>query len=396
VKILNVFNHYRDAGGEAHAIDAISASLSEVLALERCDFTSNDWIGPEAPPVWKQAALTLWNPQSLKKIRDHNQRFKPDVWLVHNILPVGSAAIYREAMALDVPIIQYAHNFRPFSVNGSLWANNQIVPDGLSGNFWPEIRHAAWQNSRLKTAWLAFALWGIRALGWWRSVKAWIAISDFMRHKFIEAGVPAKDVFALRHFWKPRQTCSEMRDGTHYLYLGRLTEAKGILALLDVWEILEREAGSATPQLLIGGDGSLRSVVSSRAERMRFVRFAGPLSGDAKNQALEGCRAMIVPSLWWEPLGLVVYEAYEYCRPVLAACSGGLPEIVLDGETGILHRPGDAEQLARQVLELESDGNRRYEMGRKGRAWLEQHADEMEWREKFSKIVAHALAAKVE
>jgi glycosyltransferase involved in cell wall biosynthesis len=258
-------------------------------------------------------------------------------------------------------------------------------------NYWQEIRHGAWQNSRSKTAWLAFVLSLSHALGWWRNVKTWIAISDFIRDKFISAGVRAEDIFTLRHFWKPRTHDNEVCDGAHYLYLGRLTEAKGALVLLDAWEILEREAGTAAPGLLIAGEGPMRSAVIARCERMTRVKYAGRLEEDAKARALQAARAVIVPSIWWEPLGLVVYEAYDHSRPVIAASSGGLPEIVLDGETGLLHAPGNAEQLARQVMQLEREPEKRRTMGQRGRLWLEQNADEAKWQEEFIKIAAHAL-----
>ena len=111
-----------------------------------------------------------------------------------------------------------------------------------------------------------------------------------------------------------------------------------------------------------------------RAEPMRTVRYAGELHGEAKDEAITKARAMIVPSVWWEPLGLVVYEAYDYCRPVLAARSGGLPEIVIDGETGLLHQPGNAEEIAQHVRQFEANTRTRIQMGRQGRAWLEQNA----------------------
>ena len=137
----------------------------------------------------------LWNPKSLKEIREHHRRFRPDAWLVHNVFPVGSAAIYREAASIGIPIVQYVHNFRPFSVNGYLWAANRLAVGGLSRDYWTEIRHGAWQNSRLRTAWLAFTLSIMHALGWWNSVKVWIAVSDFVRQKFIAAGIPAGNFF---------------------------------------------------------------------------------------------------------------------------------------------------------------------------------------------------------
>jgi glycosyltransferase involved in cell wall biosynthesis len=329
------------------------------------------------------------NPESLRKLRACERSFKSDVWLVHNVLPVGSFAIYSEAKRLGIPVIQYIHNFRPFSVSGYLWAGGHLAPGGLSKNYWEEVRAGAWQNSRGKTAWLAFVLLLTHALGWWRGVKAWIAISDFMRQKFISAGVPGEKIFTLRHFWKPRSE-EYANYGQHYLFLGRLTEAKGVNVLLDAWESLERKHGSLTPKLLIGGDGPLRSVVVARAERMESVTYAGHLSDAAKTEALNKARAVVVPSIWWEPLGLVVYEAYDYFRPVLAASSGGLPEIVVDCETGLLHEPGNAEQLAQHVMQLETDGESSRAMGRQGRVWLEKNADEAKWREEFAKIATHA------
>jgi len=391
MKLLNIFNYYLERGGEAHAVETISESLSRVVDVENCYFDSADWTGRDAPAIWRQATWSFRNPRSLNRIRENQQRLRHDIWLLHNIFPVGSAAIYREAKRLRVPIVQYIHNFRPFSVAGYLWSDNQIIPDGLSGNYWPEIKRGTWQNSRVKTAWLALVLALSRAFGWWESVKAWIAVSNFVRDKFMSAGIPAESIFTLRHFWRLHPKIDSNVEPSHYLYLGRLIEAKGVLVLLEAWRIVEQELGADSPRLVIAGDGPLRSRVRSDSGRMRSAKFVGHLGEDEKRSALEAARAVIVPSLWWEPLGLVVYEAYDYSKPVLAAASGGLQEIVLDNQTGILHEPGNAAQLARQVIELEKGAVRCRAMGRRGRLWLEHNADESQWHEEFLKIANYAL-----
>lgn len=391
MRIRNIFNHYLEKGGEAHAVAQICDSLSRLHALEPFEMFSSDWVGPAAPRPWQQALRMFRNPETLRRLRTCERRSKSDLWLVHNVFPVGSAAIYREAQQLEIPVVQYLHNYRPFSVNGYLWAGDHLAPQGLNRNYWPEISAGAWQNSRAKTAWLAFVLAASHRLGWWRSVKVWVAISDFVRDKFIAAGIPAEKVVTLRHFWRPRAQ-PEPASGDHYLFLGRLTEAKGVRILLDAWEKLEAETTGSTPSLLIAGDGPLRSVVSERAKRCRSATYVGELSGDAKAEALKHAKAVIVPSIWWEPLGLVVYEGYEYERPVLAARSGGLPEIVLDGETGLLHEPGDSAELAAQVMSLESRREKLQSMGKAGRQWLVKNADEMEWQRRFQAIADLALS----
>ena len=104
------------------------------------------------------------------------------------------------------------------------------------------------------------------------------------------------------------------------------------------------------------------------------------------------CRGLIAPSVWWEPLGLIVHEAYDSARPVLAARSGGLTETVINGKTGYLHEPGNAEQLADDVERLEAQGvSGRSEMGIAGREWLLKNASPAEWRERFVAIIREAV-----
>jgi glycosyltransferase involved in cell wall biosynthesis len=390
-RVLQIFNRYLEPGGEEASVELISALLSPRVDLAACFFESRAWTGPSAPPRWKQALFMIHNPSSLTKVRQQHRASDPDVWLVHNVFPVGSAAIYREALKLRVPIVYYIHNFRPFSVNGYLWAGEGLAREGLRKRFWKEIRHGAWQNSVIRTAWYASVLKLMHELGWFRAVKAWIAVSEFMRQKFIEAGVPAEDVFTVRHACRPMDAPRSPRDGGYYLFLGRLTPAKGIRVLLDAWAIVRRERGDRAPRLVICGAGPSERWVREQAAANPLVEFRGTVRGAVKDDLLAGCRAMIAPSIWWEPLGLVTYEAYDHAKPMLAARSGGLAETVIDGRTGMLHEPSDAAELARHVIELDASPDRRVEMGRSGREWLLANTSEEDWRRKIEKVIEHAL-----
>jgi len=390
-KLLQVFNHYLESGGEEASVHRIFDLLSSSMEIHRCAFESRDWTGAGAPPGWRQAMMMIRNPSALAILRKEHNACRADAWLVHNVFPVGSAAIYREALKLKIPIIYFIHNFRPFSVNGYLWAGAEIAGGGLRKNYWHEIRHGAWQNSVIKTAWFAIVLSLMHRLGWFEAVKAWVAISDFMREKFIEAGVPAADVFTVRHAWRPMEAPPAPRDRGYYLFLGRLIPAKGINVLFDAWKILREELGDHAPKLAIAGAGPMKARVRELAAKNSLVEFRGLVRGGEKHELLENCRAMIAPSLWWEPLGLVTYEAYDFGKPMLAARSGGLTETVMHGQTGFLHEPGNAAELARQVVELEANPDRRVEMGRRGREWLIENTNEEAWRRNIKKVVEHAV-----
>ena len=362
------------------------------MDFHQCLFANSDWSGPNAPSKLQQARWIISNPRSLEKIRTMHEAARPDAWLLHNVFPVGSAAIYREALRLHVPIIHYAHNYRPFSINGYLWAGNKITTGPLPVRYLKEIRCAAWQNSHIKTAYFGGVLALSRSLGWWKSVRAWIAISEFVRQKLIGFGVRESEVFTLRHFWSPSRALPGPWQSRHYLFLGRLIEAKGLMPLVAAWELLERELGGAAPTLMIAGSGPLEPWIREKAGAIRSIEFVGRADGARKRALLGDARAVIVPSLWWEPLGLVVYEAYEAGKPVLAAASGGLSETVEHGHTGFLHAPGNSAELAAHVLKLESDLAGARQMGENGRRWLEANTGEARWRRDFMSILEHVIA----
>jgi glycosyltransferase involved in cell wall biosynthesis len=88
----------------------------------------------------------------------------------------------------------------------------------------------------------------------------------------------------------------------------------------------------------------------------------------------------------------VVYEAYDYRKPVLAAKSGGLTEIVEQGVTGLQHEPGDVQGIFQDVLAMEATpATQRLVMGSAGRQWLLREASPHAWLQRFEEILAEAV-----
>jgi glycosyltransferase involved in cell wall biosynthesis len=410
VNILQVYNRPREFGGEEAVVRQLAALSTSDLKFDTYYFETAEWLGPNAPSKISQAFRTIYNPDSARRLREQQQRTRADAWLFHGIFPVGSPSLYCEALRLNVPVIQYIHNFRPFSINSYLWAGGQLSINDLGQTFRREIRAGAWQNSKAKTAVLATSLLALHKLKWLRAVKAWIATTNFMRDKFIEAGVPAADIFVLRQMWQVRSPGFSRPDvrtpnaqepvelnpeGNHFLFLGRLIEEKGVKVLCEAWDIVRQRLGASAPQLVIAGNGPLDNWIRERAKQNPLIVYNGPVSGEQKTQLIATCRAMIAPSIWWEPLGLVTYEAYDFAKPMLAARSGGLSETVQHGVTGFLHQPGNATELAEHVIRTNASADLRRQMGEKGRAWLLQQPTQQQWIENFKQLVAYTKPTPV-
>ncbi len=391
--LLHVFNRYLYRGGEEIIVEKIHEDLATLHPMTSLQLESREWTGETAPPPWKQAAHLFYNPDARQRFEHALDTSGASAAIFHNVHPVGSPALYRAALERKLPVVQFLHNYRPFSVGGALQVKGKLKTDALYGNYLPEIFAGAWQDSVVKSALFGLMLKLLHRSGWLKSVKAWITVSDFMRERLVAAGaLPADRVHTLRHCWHAQPQPPVVEDAGYYLFLGRLVETKGLIPLLDAWDILREKLGKNTPLLHIGGEGPLEQTIHQRLRTNPYVGFLGQIGGDTKREAIRRCRAMIVPSTWWEPLGLVVYEAYDFAKPVLAAKAGGLTETVHHGLTGLQHEPGDVTAIVEHVLAVEAmPPASRLVMGRAGRQWLLQEASPQAWLQRFEQILAQAM-----
>jgi glycosyltransferase involved in cell wall biosynthesis len=187
----------------------------------------------------------------------------------------------------------------------------------------------------------------------------------------ISGGLPAKMVRVVPNFLEPDPgTGSEPRSG--FLYVGRLTEEKGVETLL-------RAAALAPGMLRVAGDGPLRPAVE-RAAVAGDVEYLGPIEAGSVFGQMRRAIALVLPSIWFEGFPLTVLEAYATGTPVIASRIGSLAEVVVDGVTGLLTEPHDADGLAAQLRwaathpeamqERGCDARRQYEARFRGPAHL--------------------------
>lgn len=129
-------------------------------------------------------------------------------------------------------------------------------------------------------------------------------------------------------------------DGPFVLYFGDLTEDKGVRHLIGVYATV-----SAAPPLVLIGRDHLGAATGRPG-----IHALGPLPHPYAIEALRRSLFTVAPSIWAEPFGMVALEAAKAGKPIVASEIGGLRDIVIDGETGLLVQPGAAAPL-REALE---------------------------------------------
>ena len=174
--------------------------------------------------------------------------------------------------------------------------------------------------------------------------------------------------------------------------IGRFSEQKGQLALIEAMQLIVRKHPDAHLKLI--GDGEMRPLIEAAIAKAGLgtqISLTGWLSEVGIREALAECHALVMPS-FAEGLPMVIMEAMAAGRPVIATYVAGIPELVLDGQTGWLVPAGDAKALARAIERLAgTDCTALTEMGQKGRSRaLERHDVTVE----AAKLAGHFAKAR--
>ena len=160
-------------------------------------------------------------------------------------------------------------------------------------------------------------------------------------------------------------------DEFNLLFVGRLVRRKGVDVLLNAAALLRSD-----PRLRVRivGEGPERKALMAESERLgvaNIVTFEGGVSAEEMDGFFNSCDALVLPAIVTESgetegLGVVLLEAMAYEKPVIASAAGGITDIVIDNETGILSPPGDATGLARAISAAIDDPARMERLAKNG------------------------------
>ena len=156
------------------------------------------------------------------------------------------------------------------------------------------------------------------------------------------------------------------------LFLGMIREAKGVFDLLRAWPQVLRAVPDA--RLVLAGTGEMeraREIAREHGFEDSLV-LPGWIGGEEKERLLREAWVFALPS-HWEALPMSVLEAMAAGVPVVASRVGGIPDTVVEGETGLLVAPRDIDRLAAALVEILADAPRRLAMGAAGRARAREH-----------------------
>ena len=189
-----------------------------------------------------------------------------------------------------------------------------------------------------------------------RFLSDWMLKTGYSAERLHVLNSPAPDV-------APIKAPPPDESTPHFLFLGRLVPQKGAQWLLRALRHVKHSV-----KIDIGGNGPLQKELQAFSDShglQHKVAFHGWLNQNQIRNLMARARAVLVPSIWQEPAGLVTLEAAAAGRAVIASNSGGIPEYALD-DYSLLVPPGDVGQLAEAIDRLAGDFERARQMGENG------------------------------
>jgi glycosyltransferase involved in cell wall biosynthesis len=162
-----------------------------------------------------------------------------------------------------------------------------------------------------------------------------LAIKNNFFHKSKKIVIPHGIDITSKVF--PKQKCNN-----EFLYFGRLDEPKGIQIAIAAF----RKNPSDEIKFHIAGSGPYENELKHMANDDKRIIFHGFLEKEKLNSLIHQCSYLIVPSIWYEPFGLVIIESLNRGMPVIASEIGAIPEIIINEYNGFLFEPRNANSLS--------------------------------------------------
>lgn len=303
----------------------------------------------------KMAVKIIYSREAKEKFEALVRDERPDMVHLHIFQHQISPSILDVCKKYDIPTVYTAHDLKMICLNYKMMHHGRICEDCKDGHLYHCLINKCVKDSYSKSSINMTEGYIHRWRKSYDAIDYIITPSDFYRKKFVEFGINSDRVVHLSNFLETDKSPVNVIDNSrkYYLYLGRISEEKGVITLVKAMKNIHSE-------LYIVGSGPLKEEIDRYISyhKMQNIKMLGFKSGQELMDIIGNAKALILPSEWYENGPYSAIEALQLGRPVIGSDIGGIPELV-DGN-GYLFKSGDVVSLHETIkkFEMESDAVR--------------------------------------
>ena len=299
--------------------------------------------------------------EAAKNIEQLIKDERPDIAHIHLMWGQITPSILPVLRKYSVPVLFTVHDYRIVCPAYTFRDGNGRLCEACQGkHFYKCFTHTCCKGSKLMSAVMAAEQYFRNAFfNPAKYIDGFIYVSNFARYiqeKYMPA-LKAKPNITLYNF--STSIASEpktMPINKYFLFFGRLSYEKGVMTLLKAFK------DSPQCRLKVVGTGPKEKELKAfvNVNGMKNVTFLGYKTGKELTDLVSNAYFVIIPSEWYENNPMTIIEAYSVGTPVIGARIGGIPEIVVNGQTGFLFESGNVENLSNTVLKADAINEKTY------------------------------------
>ena len=310
---------------------------------------------------------SIYSIEAKKKLKLLLQENKVDIAQLNNITSYQTPSIIPVLNKAKIPIVWRILDYRLICPNSTFLSNDKTCEACFKHKYYNCVIKKCKKNSLLASSLLAIESYAYYLLPFYKKVDMFLFQSEFSRDMFVKFGFDKRKTHIIENPYDFNNIEPNFQGKNYILYFGRLSKEKGIHTLLKAMKTLPEI------ELKIVGDGpDFKDYVNYVNEQsLSNVSFLGPKWDNELAPIIKDCEIVIVPSEWYEASPYVVLQAFSFGKPVVASNLGGLKDMIVKDENGLLFEPGNENSLAQTIHDLFQQKNLIQKMGARARQVLE-------------------------
>lgn len=293
---------------------------------------------------------------------------RPDVAHVQEVDHEISPSILPVIRKHGIPIVQTLHDYKWLCPNTNFVCRGEVCERCAGGGFYHAVLRRCKRDSRAASLLACLEAYFQRLSHIYeRHVNCFLVPGRFLERKLVDHGFRAP-MIRLPHPVDLDRFAPLSEPGQYFLFFGRLVALKGVRTLFEALRYVERPV-----QMVVAGEGDLEADLREYAGHhgLSNVRFVGYLDTEALIPVVQRAAFVVFPSECYENYPMSIIESFACATPVIASNIGGIPDIVHDGQNGLLFEPGNARHLAERIEYLMHRSQQAVAMGQAGRRQVE-------------------------
>ncbi len=295
----------------------------------------------------------IYSFEAKRKFEKLLKDFKPDLIHIHNIYHQISPSILSVAKKYKIPVIMHLHDYKLICPNYQLFVDNKICYRCKGQKYYNCLKYKCFKKSFWQSLLATIEMYfHHRILNIYKkNIDLFIAPSEFMKKTVVDFGFSDEKIKVIYNFTDTSKDGFNFDSSSYALYFGRLSAEKGVDVLLRAFKLADSQM-----KLKIVGSGPEETRLKKICSELSLedqVEFLGYKTGLDLEDIIKKSKVVFLPSIWAENMPLALLESMSFAKVVIASKTGGMSELLEDGQTGFLFENGNTWELAEKIKNLE-------------------------------------------